>query len=320
MAKKIAITLGDPAGVGPEVIVKSLKELSLNEKKRIVIIGSSFVLDKIKGFKNAHNGAGFIDIDNLDKNGFSFGRMNASNAKASLEYLDIAVNMAKSKEISGIVTGPVSKYAIDLFYKGFRGQTEYIGRASNAKSVRMMILSSGLRFSLVTTHVALAQACRILSIANIFETISLTAFELKNLFNIPNPSIGVCGLNPHMGESGIIGREELDIIKPAIEEAGKKIKNLKVSGPLPLEKIVFSLKDSSISAGVCLYHDQAILPLKLLAPGEGVNLTLGLGFVRTSPLHGTAFDIAGKNRAKYASMLEAIKLTLRLAQRKKLNE
>lgn len=312
MNKKIAITLGDPAGIGPEILVKALARLTLPERKRLLVIGSENILNKINGFKAIRESIELINFDNLDEKKFSFGSVSTSCAKAALDYLDEAISLVKKGQARGMVTGPVNKFAIDLVLSPFRGQTEYIGRAFQAKSVRMMILSSKLKFTLVTTHVSLVQACQLLNQESIVQTISLTAADLKRLFAVKRAKIGVCGLNPHMGESGLIGRQELDIIQPAIEDARRLLRDTKIYGPLPLEKIVHSLLEGSLSAGICLYHDQAILPLKLLCPNKGVNMTLGLGFVRTSPLHGTAFDIAGKNRADCSSLLEAIKLTLDL--------
>lgn len=315
MSKRIALTLGDPAGIGPEIIVKAVKELSLSQRQRIVVIGSVNVLKKIKGFSSIKKTIEIIDIDNLQMKGFSFGVLSAACGKASLEYLDKAISLVRSGEVRGVVTAPVSKFAIDLVLRGFRGQTEYIGRAVRARSVRMMLLSCKLKFTLVTTHVSLAQACQQLNRADITATISLTAKELRRLFGIKKVKIGVCALNPHLGENGLIGREEQAIIIPAIEEARKDLSDCGLYGPWSLERIVASLMKDELCAGVCLYHDQAILPLKLIYPGKGVNLTLGLGFVRTSPLHGTAFDIAGKNKADPSSLLEAIKLTLELTKK-----
>lgn len=315
MLKRIAITLGDPAGIGPEIIVKAAKELSLKQRQRLVVIGSKSILNEIKGFASIQKTLEVIDVGSLKMRGFSFGVLSAECAKASMQYLDKAISMVRSQEAYSIVTAPVNKSAIDLVLPGFRGQTEYIGRAAGARSVRMMLLSSRLKFTLVTTHVSLAQACQQLNRANISETISLTARELHRIFGIKRANIGVCALNPHLGENGLIGTEEQDIIIPAIEEASRNLPDCAIYGPWSLEKVAASLMEGELSAGICLYHDQAIMPLKLIYPGRGVNLTLGLGFVRTSPLHGTAFDIAGKNKADPSSLLEAIKLTLELTKK-----
>ncbi len=315
MNGKIALTLGDPAGIGPEILVKAITRLSFHERKRLLVIGSESILKKIKGFNKIGKSIELIDPDNFDEKGFAFGKVSTSCARAALDYLDEAIRLVKNGEAKGIVTCPVNKFAIDLVSKPFRGQTEYIGRAFQAKSFRMMILSAKLKFTLVTTHVPLLEACQLLDRDRIIQTISLTASDLKRFFGIKETKIGVCGLNPHMGENGLIGREEQDIINPAIESARKLLGKSKIYGPLPLEKIVHSLLEGSLSAGICLYHDQAILPLKLLCPGKGVNMTLGLGFVRTSPLHGTAFDIAGEDKADCSSLLEAVRLTLDLTKR-----
>lgn len=316
MKERIGLTMGDPAGIGPEIILKSWSRLSKQERDSIVIIGSRFVLKKASSPKGLRE-VNIKDIDNIKKKGFKFGALSKVSGKASIEYLNVAMRMLKEKNLSALVTCPISKFAIDLVHRGFRGQTEYLAKLDKAKQVRMMLTSSRLKFSLVTTHIPLRNACRSLTSDGIFNTIVLTASELKQLFNVKIPSIGVCALNPHLGENGLLGTEEKDIISPAISQAQKLLSKVRVYGPLPLEKIVFDLKKGVLDVGVCLYHDQAILPLKLFSPRRGVNLTLGLSFVRTSPLHGTAFDIAGTNKADPASLLEAIRLARKLISRRR---
>ncbi len=307
--------MGDPSGIGPEIIIKALDYFNSNERKQFILIGNSFVFNKFKGFKKITDCLEFIDINNVSRNKFNFGEISASNGQASLDYLNKALDLVKTKQISGIVTCPVCKISIDRVANGFRGQTEYLARQINVKLVRMMLLSGRLRFVLVTTHLALAQVHKRLNIPDLVSTIVLTDLELNRLFNIKIRLIGVCGLNPHLGESGLLGQEEIKLITPAIKLAQDKITGSKILGPLSLERIVFSLFNRKLSAGICMYHDQAMMPLKLICPARGVNLTLGLPFVRTSPLHGTAFDIAGKNKASPRSLIEAIKLTLKLSKR-----
>ncbi len=316
--KKIGLTLGDPSGIGPEIIIKALSQASRREIDSISIIGNSFVLSRIPGWSKFSKKVYLFDVDNIDKKRFSFGKIRPEFGKASLEYLNFALRLIKAKEICALVTCPVSKYSINLINDGFRGQTEYLAKFDDCSLVRMMLLSAALKFSLVSTHLPLKTVCAKLNKEDIIQTIILTALELKRLFNKPRPKVGVCGLNPHLGEAGLLGREEEEIIKPAILRAQKKIKWAQISGPWALERIVFALAKGELDAGVCLYHDQAMVPLKLLSSNRGVNLTLGLSFIRTSPLHGTAFDIAGKNRADPASLIDAIRLALELTQCKRI--
>ncbi|MEW6008433.1 MAG: 4-hydroxythreonine-4-phosphate dehydrogenase PdxA [Candidatus Omnitrophota bacterium] len=315
--KKIGITLGDPSGIGPEVIVKALSGLSSREIGLLCIIGNSFVLERIPGWSRFSKKIYLFDLDNINKNRFCFGRVSSEFGKASLEYLNFSLALIKAKEFSALVTCPVNKYSINLIYRNFLGQTEYLAKFDHARLVRMMLLSKELKFSLVSTHLPLKTVCQKLKKEDIVETIVLTALELKRLFFRSHPKIGVCGLNPHLGEGGLVGKEEDQIIKPAIIQAQKKIKVAQISGPWALEKIVFALEKREIDTGICLYHDQAMVPLKLLKPKRGINLTLGLSFVRTSPLHGTAFDIAGKNNADPTSLIDAIRLALELSRLRK---
>ncbi|MBU2541371.1 MAG: 4-hydroxythreonine-4-phosphate dehydrogenase PdxA [Candidatus Omnitrophica bacterium] len=311
MERRIGLTLGDPAGIGAEIILKALSRLSKQERQLLLIIGSRFVLEKV-GLNLNKIKYDLVDLDNVKKRNFSFGKTNLDCAKASLEYLDKAHRLIKAGEIYGIVTCPVSKRSINLVRDDFYGQTEYLGGLDSAKIVRMMLLASKLRFSLCTTHIPLKEVSKRLSIENIYKTICLTALELERFFKIKMPKIGICGLNPHLGEAGLLGREEIDFIKPAILKSQKILKNIKVFGPHLLEGIVLKMREGQLDAAICFYHDQAMLPLKLLYQETGINLTLGLSFVRTSPLHGTAFDIAGKDKANPNSLLDAIRLTLRL--------
>jgi 4-hydroxythreonine-4-phosphate dehydrogenase len=312
--KKIAITMGDPAGIGAEIINKAWSRLTDKEKHALLVIGSRSVLDKAAYGQRTNQDISLVDIDNAA--GISFGEESASSGKAALDYLNQAIKMLKAKELLGVVTCPVSKFAISRVEKGFKGQTEYLGTCDGAKQVGMMLLSGNVRFSLATTHKSLKEACQILNSEIILETIILTAQGLQNFFGIKNPGISVAALNPHLGESGLLGNEEKEIIRPAVSQAQKELPGCVISGPESLESIVERLRGGHIDAGICLYHDQAIVPLKILFPHRGVNLTLGLSYVRTSSLHGTAFDIAGKNKADCSSLLDAIRLALALCLRK----
>lgn len=315
MKKRIAITMGDPCGIGPEIIAKALLALSDTERGHLVIFGSLRVLKKAAGDR-LKNKIDIIDIDNLDTRRFSFGQESKISGQASLDYLKVALEAVKAKEVFGLVTCPVSKYAINLVEKGFRGQTEYLAHFDKAKEVRMMLLASRLKFILVTTHMSLREACQKLTGKIITRTIIVSALELRRLFGLKKCAIGVCGLNPHLGEAGLLGREEADIIEPAIKRAKLQLPGCIILGPAASEKIVFNLQKGILDAAVCLYHDQAMVPLKILYPFRGVNLSLGLSFVRTSPLHGTAFDIAGKGKANALSLLDAIRLALQLTRNK----
>jgi 4-hydroxythreonine-4-phosphate dehydrogenase len=224
-----------------------------------------------------------------------------------MEYLDKALELIKNQEIDCLVTCPLSKEAVNLAgFSGFSGHTEYLARYAKVKNYVMMLANKYLRFSLVTRHIPLAKVSKLLSIGDICATLALTQKYLKDFFAISNPRLVVLGLNPHASDNGLIGDEEGKIITPAVKIMRKKIKHL--DGPLPADVGVRHLAQKKYDAAIAMYHDQALIPLKLLGGLNGTNLTLGLPFVRVSPLHGTAFDIAASDIADPASLIEAIKL------------
>lgn len=303
---KVGLTIGDPAGIGPCIIKKAIR--SIGDLAQFWIIGDKWVFEKSRaGVCNLAN-IKFIHLDNVRHQGFKFGKISAEYGRASVEYLDKAIELIKKKDIDCLVTGPVSKEAINLAGFKFSGQTEYLARHTKAKDVEMMLLNQNLRFVLATRHIPIKEVAQALDKTKLAKTITLAHRALKDLFLIKNPRIVVCGLNPHASDNGIIGKEENKIIKPLIKGLGKKIKYL--SGPLPADVAVSKAMAKAYDCVIAIYHDQALIPLKLLGNATGVNLTLGLPFVRTSPLHGTAFDIAATNLADPASLVAAIKLSV----------
>lgn len=308
---RIGITIGDPSGVGPEVVVKSLRRLKQTKNHEIFLFGDRIALVKsgIKGVKNKFN---LIDFRNIKSSKFSFGELSKKFGMASLMYLKEAVRFLRRGQIDCLVTGPVSKEAISLNKIKFSGHTEFLASAFGIKKIAMMFVAEKLKLSLVTRHIPLKDVAKSIDKNSISMTISLTHKALKNYFGIKNPKIVVCGLNPHASEEGLIGKEEDKIIKPAIARFRKASKL--IYGPLPADTIFKRLIEKDFDAAICMYHDQGLGAFKMLYFNEGVNLTLGLPFVRTSCVHGTAFSIAGKNKADYRSMLEAIKLAYRLTK------
>jgi 4-hydroxythreonine-4-phosphate dehydrogenase len=250
-----------------------------------------------------------VYLNNVRHQGFKFGKINAEYGRASVEYLNKALELIKKKEIDCLVTAPVSKEAINLAGYPFFGQTEYLAKETSTKQAEMMLLNEDLRFVLASRHIAIKDVPCALNKKRLSKTIILTYQALKQLFLIQNPRIVVCGLNPHASDNGIIGNEENGIIKPLLKNLSKKIKYL--SGPLPADVAIAKAKAKAFDCVIAMYHDQALIPLKLLGNDTGVNLTLGLPFVRTSPLHGTAFDIAATNLANPSSLITAIKLAIR---------
>lgn len=274
--------MGDPSGIGPEVTLKALAS------------------PKVKGL------ADFLVI------GEESGPRGISSGRASLEYIDKALDIVCAGQADAIVTAPVSKSSIQkAALPHFQGHTEYLAERTGTKKFAMMFVGGPLKVSLVTRHMALGRVPKALTARLVSDTISLTHEFLKDRFGIKFPRIGVCGLNPHAGELGMFGTEEIRVIGPAIRKLAKTIKNIR--GPIPADTAFYDALNLKYDAVVAMYHDQALAPFKMLYFKNGVNVTLGLPFVRTSPDHGTAFEIAGKGIADPSSMIEAIVLACRLA-------
>ncbi|MDZ4743757.1 MAG: 4-hydroxythreonine-4-phosphate dehydrogenase PdxA [Verrucomicrobiota bacterium] len=283
----IGITLGDLAGIGPEIVEKSL---------------SSGRLDK--GFLYR-----VILHDEIPAQ-IAPGKYSRMSAQFALESLGEGVRQALNGQIAALVTAPVNKTALKSVGFKFPGQTEFLADACGTEKFAMMLCSDKLRVSLVTTHLPVKDVSKALTPSRIKDIILLTT-EFCRFTGIQKPKIGVLGLNPHAGE---IGDEEAKIIAPAISQARKLLgRNIHLSGPLSPDTAFYYALRGVYDAVVCMYHDQGLIPLKMLSFDTGVNVTLGLPVVRTSPDHGTAFDIAGKGKASPESMISAINLAAALA-------
>jgi 4-hydroxythreonine-4-phosphate dehydrogenase len=302
---KVGITIGDPSGIGPAVTLKALDKLK--RQIDVVVIGDKWVLSKLSPLGCNLSDNNLVDLANVSKSKFAFGKVSAGYGKASVEYLEVALRMLRTKEIDCLVTAPISKEAINKAGFNYSGHTEFLAQRTHTKETVMMLLNKRLKFSLVTRHSALKDVAKQLSADKLSSTILLTHQALKKLFGIKNPRVVVCGLNPHASDNGIIGNEEINIIKPVVNKL--RIKNL--SGPFSADVAIARANNQEYDCVIAMYHDQALIPLKLTEKFSGVNITLGLPFVRTSPLHGTAFDIANKPAlADPRSMIEAIKLAV----------
>ena len=318
MKPLIGITMGDPAGVGPELIVKLLKNKSFDFSK-FIFFGSSKVLEyefrkynvriPIKNFSTI----GSVDtskefIVNFEPKKFDFnfeiGKINPNCGRLAYEAILNAIEFANRRLIKAIVTCPINKESLRLASVELIGHTEILSKKSKSNDVFMLMVNDELKVILCTIHVPLLKAVLSLDEKLILKTI-IAANKACYNFGIKNPRIGVAGLNPHAGENGTMGDEEQIFIKPAIQEAINS--GLNVSGPFSPD-IIFSLaREKKFDIVVSLYHDQGLIPFKYFGVGNGVNITIGLPFVRTSPDHGTAFDIAGKGIANPNSFFKAIR-------------
>ena len=307
--KSIGITLGDPAGIGPEVIAKALAKPSIRRLAHFTIIGDAFIFNCL--FKKKISNCAFIDLKNSYPKNWKAGMPSRANAQASLAYLNKAVYLIKNKNLCGVVTGPVSKESIHAIDPSFVGHTEFFAQAFQIKQYEMMFVAPTMRTIIATRHIPLNLVSQSISQEKILATLILAHESLKKYFKIKKPSIAVCGLNPHAGEGGILGTEEIHHIIPAIEKA-KKL-GIAAHGPFASDTLFSPDISKHYDVIVAMYHDQGLIPVKTLAFTQLVNLTIGLPFIRTSPAHGTAFDIAGKNKANAQSMEAAIKLAVQLS-------
>ncbi len=320
----LAITMGDGTGAGPEIIVKSLEDRSLYDRARLFVIGDAKIMQRAakivgsgKAIRAVHSldGAGEApDFINLPA-GLPFAVVDGRAGKAAYEYVEKAVELAMTGKIDGIVTAPLNKEALNLGGYHFAGHTEILAKLSGTADYAMMLVSGPLRVIHVTTHVSMRQACNLIRRERISRVIEL-AVNACRLLGFSQPRVAVAGLNPHSGEGGLFGTEEIEEIVPAIESA--RGKGYDVSGPIPPDTVFHraALKQH-FDIVVCMYHDQGHIPIKVLGMETGVNVTVGLPFIRTSVDHGTVFGKAGKGTADHRSLNEAIMLALRMARRKK---
>ena len=308
---RVGLTIGDPAGIGPAITLRALK--ILKAKVDFTVIGSSFVLAKAaKLLKITPAPVKLIDLNNVKEKNFNFGSLNAQNGRACMEYLDVALELLKKNKIDCLVTCPISKAAINLAGARFSGHTEYLGKRTGCQDLVMLLINDKLKFSLVTRHIRLRDVSRMLTQKKLENNILNTVEGLKNLFLIKKPRLVICGVNPHASDSGVIGTEEQEIIVPVIKNLNKKLNGATIGGVLAADVAIWQAAQGKFDCVIAAYHDQALIALKLTGFDSGVNLTLGLPFVRTSPLHGVAFDIARKPAlANPRSLMAAIKLAIK---------
>ncbi|MBM3254516.1 MAG: 4-hydroxythreonine-4-phosphate dehydrogenase PdxA, partial [Candidatus Omnitrophica bacterium] len=251
-----------------------------------------------------------IDMDNISSRDYKLGCPNRKTALASKQYIDEAIKLAKLGDVDCVVTGPIHKKSMNSINFGLPGHTEYIAHQCNVKDFAMMMVSGYFKVILVTTHIPLKEVAYAIKKETIFKKIKLAHTFLRSYFGIAKPKIALCALNPHSGEDGILGQEEKEILLPAVRYAQRA--NIDITGPLPSDSLFSKAFKGIYDAVVCLYHDQAMIPIKIFGLENTVNITLGLPFIRTSPAHGTAHDIADKFVADENSMHSAIKLAIEI--------
>lgn len=326
----IGITMGDPAGVGPEVIVKALEDPQIRDLGRFVIFGLnetlSYAADRAEidcywwrfqhdQLYNCNNNVTVADYDELYEIPSLAPRPNRLCGQASLSFLQGAIQLAKKQQLAALVTGPICKQSWKLAKCRFPGHSEMLAHAFKAKQMAMMFAGGPLRVVLATIHEPLFAVRHKFTIGRVFNPIVLLDKALREWFGINEPRIAVAGINPHAGENCQFGDEEKRIIRPAILMASET--GVNCTGPFPPDSVFSMALEGRFDGVVAMYHDQGLIPVKLLAPNESVNITLGLPIIRTSVDHGTAFDIAGKNIARTEPMKNAIRMAVRLARTQK---
>jgi 4-hydroxythreonine-4-phosphate dehydrogenase len=324
--KPIAITFGDAAGIGPEIIAKTFADAEFIHQYPAFVIGDvtfmqrcitqlglSLTVKHIKQPNEFSFASGVIDVVNISElpSNLVLGQINAVAGQAAFDAIKLAIDWAKRGLISAICTAPIHKEALAAANVPFPGHTEMLAEFSDTQDYAMMLANPQLRTMLVTVHCSIVEAVKKLSIPLELRIIRLAHRSLQGM-GIAKPRIAVAGLNPHAGEGGLFGREDLDIIAPAIAQA--QAEGIHVVGPLPGDTVFMNARKGRFDIVVAQYHDQGLIPVKLLGVEDGVNITAGLPFVRTSPDHGTAFDIAGRGIADPASMKTALATAHQLAR------
>ena len=312
---RIAITMGDPAGIGPELCLRLLHDEQVRAICTPIVYGDRGVLDRV----NQHLGwpepdwSAVNDRKMIGAKAVEPGQVSAACGNAAFGYVTHAIVDALADRVDAITTGPIHKEALVAAGWGYPGHTEIFASYTNAPRHCMMLTSEAITCSLVTVHIGYREVPALLTTESIRDTIELTADAMRRIRGRA-PRLLVCGLNPHAGEHGLFGdREEERIIAPAIEAA--RAFGIDVQGPLPPDTAFLPKYRAACDAYVCMYHDQGLIPLKALAFEDAVNVTLGLPIVRTSVDHGTAFDIAWKGIAEVSSFVQAVKLAVKLARR-----
>lgn len=318
--------MGDPAGIGPEIVAKAWAARDTHALPPFFAIGDIRAIERVwdgpvaRVASPGEAAAAFADalpvISVADAGDITPGSPDVDGARCAIESLEMAVGLARSDSVGGLVTGPVSKAQLYRIGFSYPGQTEFVAERCGIarQNAVMMLAGPTLRVVPVTTHVALAEVPALLTVDLILAKARVTARELQRSFGIERPRLAFAGLNPHAGEGGAIGREELDVVAPAIAELVAE--GIDAIGPLAADGMFHARGRAGYDAAICLYHDQALIPLKALHFDEGVNITLGLPIVRTSPDHGTAFGIAGTDRAEPGAMIAAIRMAGEAAARR----
>ncbi len=328
MSFRIAISIGDINGIGPEVVLKTLRDIDLSGIA-VIILSTQKVVDfycnllsitveytKIKKAKNiGESGVYLLESYNNEEVSLNPGEISKQGGKYSMLAVEKGINLCKENLADALVTAPISKEAINAAGYSYPGHTEFLAEKTGTTDYMMMMVNEDLRVGLITVHIPVGEITKYLNVTAILRGIRIMHDTLTGAFSLKEPKIAVLGLNPHAGDGGIIGTEEIDLIVPALQKA--RFNDININGPFPADGFFGNRKYEDYDGILAMYHDQGLIPFKTLSFGAGVNHTAGLPIIRTSPDHGTAFDIAGKNMANPSSFRQAFRLALHLASNKK---
>jgi len=326
VAAKLLLTLGEPAGIGPDCIIRAwharpeiFSRVVLAAPARWISaraehLGLPVPVSESRRLQDASRGDGLCCWNPLDEADHAVavtpGAPDPATAHAVIACIKAAARACLRHDAGALVTGPIEKAVLRDAGFAFPGHTEFLAELAGVEQVVMMLASGKLRVALLTTHMALADVPAALSVEGVLASLRIVAGELSRRFAIAEPGLALCGLNPHAGEAGHFGREEIGILAPAVAQARRE--GLRITGPLPADSLFSARWRRQFDAIICCYHDQGLIPIKALSFGEAVNITLGLPFVRTSVDHGTALDRAGTDKVSYSSLMAAIAMAERM--------
>jgi len=322
--RPVAVTMGDPAGIGPEIVLKTFADTAFS--RPAIVVGDAAILARearrlglaleirtIEDVREATLAPGIVNVLSVSDlpQDLPYGQVSAEAGAAAYRYIERAVALALDGSVSAIATAPIHKAALKAAGVNFPGHTEILAALTRTDDYAMMLCNDELRVILVTIHLALRDAIESLTVERELRTIRLAARAVAGL-GIKHPRVAVAGLNPHAGENGLFGREEIEIIAPAVAKA--RAEGIDASGPWPGDAVFRQAREGRFEIVVAQYHDQGLIPVKYMGIDTGVNVTVGLPFIRTSVDHGTAFDIAGTGTADHTSLKVAIEQAARMAR------
>ena len=329
--KVLGITMGDPCGIGPEIILRALGNRRARAAACFVVFGNAEILQRVSAahslrmphFERVHpidslqgrRGPFLMECGRCPSRLALLAKPTADGGRASVASIEGAIRDALEGRIDAIVTAPITKEALYRAGYDWPGHTELLAARTHTKKPVMTMVGGGLRVALVTTHAAIADLPRLITAKNVLDTLRIVHRDLRTYFGFRRPRIAVCGLNPHAGEAGKFGKEESRAIAPAVRRA--RTEGIRCDGPTPADVVFTRRHLARHDAAVAMYHDQANIPVKMLAFERGVNVTLGLPIIRTSPDHGTAYDIVRRGVADPSSLIEAILLAAHMAKRRR---